>query len=166
MRRFLIITFIVLVALCLGLFVASHSGSRQQSLPDGSIIRIEKVGFTTNDERIELGGRLEKWRQTAVAFWQSKVLNKPRVFSTGMSSWYMNVDSRSNEPALYIYISRPVPGKGYSSVDAQRAQLIDGDGCVYNATQSGGSDDGRLPAGATTSMGGTGYSVGWFRFEA
>jgi hypothetical protein len=134
-------------------------------LPDGSIIRIEKAGFTTNQEQIELGGRLEKWKKILLTFWQSKVLKKPATSGSG-SGWGMSANIRTNEPALYIYISRRAPANDYRNVDAGGAQLIDADGCVYGATQAGGSDDGRLSKSAPPAMGGIRYSVGWFRFEA
>jgi hypothetical protein len=166
MRRVVLIVCLLLAVVCV-LFVALSPGHRREkSFPDGSIVRIEKVGFTTNEEEIDIGDQMEKFKKTVFEFWQSKVLKKPPVGPAGMSSWYMNANIRSNEPALYVYVSRRVPGKGYRGVNVQGGQLIDEHGCVYTATQSGGSDDGRLSGTTSSGMGGTQYSVGWFRFEA
>lgn len=162
-RPLLILCAIVLVVACLGFLIFWQSNRRDKSMPDGSILRIEKVAYG-REEHIVPGGPFQKIKTSVLKFWRSKFPRSRPPFAGGMSSWWMNTVTHSNEPALYIYISRRAPGKGYRSVDAQFAQVIDEDGCVFSPTQSGGFDDALLsaPGGA----GGTGYSVGWFRFEA
>lgn len=166
MRRLLLILCgLVLLVACLGALIFRQSNRREQSLPDGSIIRIEKVAFS-HEEHIALGGPFAKLKKAALQFWRAKFPGpKPPLVGSGMSSWWMNTITHSNEPALYIYISRRAPGSGYRSVDAQSAELVDEDGCVFTATQSGGFDDGLLSA-TKSALGGSGYSIGWFRFEA
>ena len=165
MRRFLLILGgLLLLALCLGSLIFWQSNRREKRLPDDSIIRIEKVAYS-HEEHIALGGPFEKLKNTLLKFWRAKFPRSGPPAGGGMSSWWMNTITHSNEPALYIYISRRASGKGYRSVDAQMSQVIDEDGCVFSATQSGGFDDGLLST-TRSAGGGTGYSVGWFRFEA
>jgi hypothetical protein len=164
MRRFILILCgcLVLAAVVgLGGFVWSRFGRRDQRLADGSYIRLEKVSFG-KEEHIELGGLVEKLKAKLPPSWQAKLPGSTP--SRGMSSWYQNTVTHTNEDALYIYISRRTLGKGYRSVDARFAQLVDEDGCTYAPTQNGGYDGLRLtPSGTPGPMG---YSVGWFRFEA
>jgi len=163
-RLLLILCAVVLVVACLGSLIFWHSNRREKPLPDGSIIRIEKVAYG-HKEHIALAGPFEKIKAAVQKFWWSKFPRSRPPTIAGSSSWWMNTIIHSNDPALYIYISRRAPGNSYRSVDAQSAQLIDEDGCVFSATQSGGFDDGLLSA-PRNGGGGTGYSVGWFRFEA
>jgi hypothetical protein len=164
MRRVIIIFCgLVLIAAIVGFVLIRQGGGREKPLPDGSFIRIEKVAFD-KEEHFRLGGGLQKVKDAVTEFWRAHISHSPSPMGAGTSSWYMNTATHSNQPALYIYISRREPGKGYRSVDAQTAQLIDEDGCGFAPTQSGGWDDGKIttPSGP----GGMRYSVGWFRFEA
>ncbi len=76
----------------------------------------------------------------------------------------------SNEDALYIYFTRVgAENDGYTSVDFTQVELLDEHGCIFLPTQAGGDDDGRLvamPGTPARPRMGSGYSVGWFRFEA
>jgi hypothetical protein len=164
MRRVIIIFCgIVLIAAIVGIVLIWQGGAREKPLPDGSLIRIEKVAFG-KEEHFTLGGRLQKVKDAVEEFWRAHISHSPPAMGAGMSSWYMNTVMHTNQPALYIYISRRDPGKGYRSVDAQTAELIDEDGCGFASTQSGGWDDGKIAA--PSGPGGMRYSVGWFRFEA
>lgn len=166
MRRLIIvISGIILAFLCVGLVVFSLTNRREKAFPDGSVIRIEKVAFG-HQEHFELGTALDKLKGFVERFWRAK-FGPVQTFFPGHSSWWNNSVwnnsvMHSNEPALYIYVSRRKTGQGYQNVNARTAQLIDADGCIYTPTQSGGWNDG-LNIQATNGMG---YSVGWFRFEA
>jgi hypothetical protein len=131
-------------------------------MPDGSFIRVEKVTFGKQED-IKLGGPIEKLKATLPASWQAKWPGPKRPGRN--FSWRQNAVMHANDDALYIYISRRDPGKGYRGVEARLAQVVDKDGCVYESTQRGGYDDGLIP---TKTMGPPwmNSSVGWFRFEA
>jgi hypothetical protein len=165
MRRLIIIICLIAVfAAALAIFIVLKIGSREKAMSDSSLIRVEKVAFG-KEEHIALGGPLQKIKNALIEFWRSKISRGGFAPSfTGSSAWYQNMVTHTNEPALYIYISRRQPGQGYRSVDAGTARLIDQDGCSFFPTQSGGWDDGILTTPSSPS--GMNYSVGWFRFEA
>jgi hypothetical protein len=166
MRRFLIILCgFLAVALCLGWLLWSQAGSRDYTMPDGSIISVEKVGYG-EQEHIYLSGTLDRLKAALPPSWQEMfpALKLPAIGR----SWHINAVTRTNEDALYIYISRRKPGQGYCAVGTdQFAQLVDEDGCAFVSAVSGGYDDGPF---ATTTMPtgipGMGTRVAWFRFEA
>ena len=116
------------------------------------------------DDEFVLGGIAGKVKHFVREFWRQAVSHSTSPTSSG--SW-SDDDSNlhTNAPALYVYISRLVPGKGYRAVESQTAFLIDEDGCAFQSAQAGGMDDGQI-AVAKTNRVGMNYDVGWFRFEA
>jgi hypothetical protein len=165
MRRLtIIICGLILTILCAGLLVFTLVDRREKSFPDGSVIRIEKIAYG-HQEHFELGGPLEKLKKAVTEFWRRRYPPRGPIYGGAMSTWWDNTLTHSNEPALYIYVSRRKPGQGYQNASARAAQLVDADGCVYAPTQSGGWDDGTVSA-TIPGANGMRYSVGWFRFEA
>jgi hypothetical protein len=163
MRRVIVILCgILLIVAIVGILLIWQGGGREKPLADSSVIRIEKVAFG-NEEYFALGGRLQKLKEAVEGFWHAHISHMPAPMRAGRSSWHTIPVMHTNQPALYVYISRRVPGEGYRNVDVQEAKLIDEDGCSFMPTQSGGWDDGRI---TTPGPGGTRYSVGLFRFEA
>src|ERR1700712_3476232 len=77
-------------------------GSREHRLADGSILRLEKIGYEKHPQ-VELGGLLEQARRRLPRF-LAQHFSAPA--STGTRSWYLNATIRTNEDALFIYLTR------------------------------------------------------------
>ena len=164
MRRFvLILGGLVILGVCLGVFFSG--GSPERALPDGSIIRVEKITFAmAEDDEFVLGGIPGRVKVFARGLWRAVVSHSPPSPYNG--SWSDDDSAlHTNLPALYIYISRRVPHVGYRTVESSTAFLIDEDGCVFQSAQTGGMDDGQIATAKTNRLG-MNSDVGWFRFEA
>ena len=162
MRRIIIILSTLVIITVAGFLIFREGGGLEKPMPDGSIIRIEKLAFG-KIEHVDPVGRLQKIKGAMMELWRKHVSHAAPPSRVGWSSWSLNAVTHPNEPALYLYLSRYVPRNGYRNVNAD-VYLVDEDGCVFVPTQSGGWDDGLIRA--TGLRTGVQYSVGWYRFEA
>jgi hypothetical protein len=151
---------IVAVAGALLLLLALPGHRRDARLADGSRLVVEKVAYGKL-EPFQYGGWREKLKQHLPPALVSHLF--PASPGTGSSSWVMNTVIRTNNDALYIYITRGDPATGdYADTGMMNIELLDEHGCAFIPSRTGGEDDGRL--GSTP--GSSGSSVGWCRFDA
>ena len=136
------------------------------TLPDGSVLRVEKISFGKR-ESFRPGGRMRIVKDWVMDWLAKEWPGRFRAPARNISSWWNNSTVHTNTDALQIWVTRrdPVNGK-YLDVSGfgggfRTAQLMDEHGCAFMATQAGGNEDGLLGPN-----GGGGYSVGWFTFEA
>ena len=143
------------------LLVLEQPKPLEYKLPDGSVLRVEKVSIGKR-ESFKIGGpmRVAKGRVTdwLAKRWPSRYTASSRT----TRSWNNNVPVHTNTDALNIWLTRRDAATGkYLDVGYQTAQLTDEHGCIFMATRAGGYEDGLL---GPNNIGG--YSVGWFSFEA
>ncbi len=146
------------VAVLILLFLNQPPRPIEYKLSDGSILRVEKISFGKRDENFKVGG----WTRTARNWVVDKLakLLPGRFTPARISSWRSYNLEHTNLSALHVWMTRRDPTTGkYLSVNFRTAVLVDKHGCPFLQTQAGGYEDGLLG-------GGSGFSVGWFTFEA
>ena len=164
-RRWLVAAAILLV-MVVGWAVWLQPPARDFRLPDGTVLRVERVSFSKQEPMFipsvntvdELERKLEGILPKK---WAAKLL---RSKSTISGSWSTMATLDTNQ-SLHIWITRRDRTNGFAPVLAGEAELIDDDGCAYPALQSGGEV---LWTNAVSSgpVGPTFSVVNWFTFEA
>jgi hypothetical protein len=156
----------ILVALVSGWVMWTWPPSRNHRLPDGSVLRVERVSFGKRDPtfvpRINV---LEDIKAKVASFlpktWAAKI---PLKGFAGGGNWWRWANVHSNEDALHIWITQRDPTNGFAAVQAGAAEIVDEHGCVYPSTQEGGIQQ---PSLTMRTGGGPLQSVvNWFTFEA
>jgi hypothetical protein len=170
MRRFLtIFCAVLLFAGSVMYLIHSRRFSREKALPDGSVIRIEEIAFA-KDYTNNLKGPFDRLKYLVPAKVKGLL---PSLFPPpgGQSTWWQNSTIRTNQEALYVYMSRhDAATHGYMKIDwemSRAVELVDEHGCAFKATRCGGFDDGKFASGFSgAATGRPGSSIMWFRFEA
>jgi hypothetical protein len=155
----------ILITIALAWVVSSWPPPRNHRLSDGTVLRVERVSFGLRDTAYAPPVNLfEDWKGKFATVlpktWAAKIPVK-RFASSG--NWWMWATVHSNVQSLNVWITRRDLTNGLAPTQLGAAELVDDDGFVYPATQTGGTSYPR---------GGLGYrwpiqsSVSWFTFEA
>jgi hypothetical protein len=165
-KRGWVVVAAILMVTALARVVWSWPPSRSHKLPDGSVLRVEKVSFGKRDQtfvpRINVFEDVKaKLASLLPKKWAAKIPVK--VFASN-GNWWRWATVHTNEDALHIWIMQRDPTNGFENVQAGGAVIVDEHGCVYPSSQEGGITLPSLPMGTG---GGPGQSaVNWFTFEA
>lgn len=159
------VTATLLCAVWLGILLLQW-GSRERKLADSSVLHLEKVYYGKPVE-FDFDGWVGLLKKKLPQSLVKRFFKPPKMPMLGRSSWYLNTTIHTNEDALYFYFTRHDGSTGaMKNVGITMAQLVDEHGCVFQQTQMGGEDDGRLAAVNRTASWGAVSSVTWLRFEA
>jgi hypothetical protein len=156
----------ILMVTALVWVVCSWPPTRSHKLPDGSVLRVERVSYGKRDQnfvpRINV---FEDIKAKLASFlpkkWAAKI---PLKGFAGNGNWWRWAYVHTNEDALHIWITQRDLTNGFEDVQAGAAVIVDEHGCVYPSSQEGGI---QLLRGTFRSGGGPEQSaVSWFTFEA
>jgi hypothetical protein len=157
----------ILLVMVVGGVVWFRPPGRDYRLADGTVMRVERVSFIKKDPvflppRNTVDELERKLEGILPKKWAAKL---PRSKFTMTVSWNMIATLHSNADSLHIWITRRDRANGFADVDTGTAALVDDDGCVYPASQSGGEMLGTngIPARPVDP---TSSAVEWFTFEA
>jgi hypothetical protein len=156
----------ILITIALAWVVSSWPPPRNHRLPDGTVLRVERVSFGPRDPAYAPPVNLfEDWKGTLAAMlpkkWAGAIPVKKFVSS---GNWWMSATVHSNVHSLNVWITRRDLTNGFAPVQADVAELVDDQGCVYPATQRGGVS--YVRGGLRTSSWPIQSLLTWFTFEA
>jgi hypothetical protein len=160
----------LLLAVLAGLVALSLPGPRpvEVPLPDGSVLRLEQIRYG-RWERPRFGGTGGVVKQKLRQWWlRYKYGSRFGGLAAGSSTWGTDYEWHPERPALQLWITRQFPNKPNASgvlnrINVDAIQIVDEDGCVFPATQTGGTFADVVANDIRNA--GT-MEVNWFTFEA
>jgi len=153
------------------LLVTMRKSSTDFTMPDGSILHIEKVSFGQRDPNFLPGsGWLTQAKEKLAKLIPARLKGNVRPGApSNRGSFYMNARLHTNSPSLHIWMTKRKAGtRDLLGVTGLEARIVDEHGCVFRSSQNGGESFG-LATGAGASVGGPGgstYDDLWFTFES
>ena len=163
--RITLVILSLLVVTALGWHFRPQPLIRKVKLPDGTVLQVERATYGKRGI-FQPGGIVElakaKLAQWLPSVWSAKFI-KP-LPATSMS-WELVATVHTNLDALHIWFTRRDATNGFQPVvPFFSAELVDEDGYIFPATQTGG--DNFRTTGAAFATGLPGSDIGWLTFEA